>query len=209
MNEWLTECMTNWLTEWMNGWMTEWLNELMSEVSRWIDESAMIHWINRSVNESTNQWSTDSVTQRINESMIQWALEPTNQWIHESMNQWMKGWMDEWLDGWANYLGNNATGRLGVNGVFVIYASRIATTSKLGENAAGKNYYFSLHLLFFMCFDNAFSKSLGFCIMETSSPDPLITSCCQPGIHGALTLLSLLTLCLFRQECLQTTPIGI
>lgn len=60
--------------------------------------------------------------------------------------------------------GNNATGRLGVNGVFVIYASRIATTSKLGENAAGKNYYFSLHLLFFMCFDNAFSKSLGFAL---------------------------------------------
>ena len=68
------------------------------------------------------------------------------------------------LYGVIGYDGISATGRLGVNGVFVIYASRIATTSKLGENAAGKNYFFSLHLLFFMCFDNAFSKSLGFAL---------------------------------------------
>ena len=108
VNQWINESMTQWnsapTNQCMNDLVSRWISKPHELVTRWIDESAMIQWINDSVSRRfsgsmnpMHEWASESMNQWNSESMNQWLTDSVNHWTNESvahLNRWMKGWMD-------------------------------------------------------------------------------------------------------------------
>ena len=96
MNCWSCE-VHQWISKW---WLRREWNDMNISMHNWpnesIIESMRSELVSRWINDSVNQWSSES----LHRSMNRWFSELLTEWITVSMNQWISEQMTQRINGW-------------------------------------------------------------------------------------------------------------